>query len=78
MSGESDRGAVHFGIDASDERVEGHGVDGGCGGSVVDGWIYFPKLEFRGVERGVVVSGVDDADKTCVSDFVVHVERKGE
>ena len=59
MSGERDRRLVHGAIDASGERAEGHGADGRCGGSVGDAHVRFVELELWGVERLVVVSGVD-------------------
>ena len=45
MSGERDRRLVHGAIDASGERAEGHGADGGCGGSVGDAHVRFVELE---------------------------------
>ncbi len=68
---------MHGAIDASGERAEGHGADGGCGGSVGDAHVRFAELQLQSVERRVVVSGVDDADKACVPVLAVYVECKG-
>ncbi len=45
VSGQGDRRFVHGAIDASGERAEGQGADGGCGGSVGDAHVRFVELE---------------------------------